>query len=1122
MISSSNLSVPPNRPVSSSPAFNHSAAALSSLNPSVPNTPSSKEDRHQEATPIQKPSKVTHGSTLGDVKSKKKKCKKDKEKGVSKHDPDLTASNTVLASSKCTPLPSKAPDPHPSKAPDPHPSKAPTPNPSKAPELLPLKLPEPLVLKASEAPPPKVSEPLPPQAPTEPCVEADNSCKPRPGNLTIGKRESMAAMLAEEVPMDTSDVLTILEEMTKPMLPMVTPIQTPCRKNSGDFTFPSQVVPRPVQMDREAIKTGAVPSIPVCNLINIQHVPAVLSPLSSDSDSESKVLDTEKLYPVPPLSSSQPHPPSSSQPHPPSSSQPHPQDLMEHSDLHQFPDLSDSSSSSSDDSSSEDSSSESSDSDSEERENPDTTSIETSTLSKDDTLFLPLQASMVTPLKKTPPQLPYTSLNDSNANQSPPAEHLTSFVPQTNLTTQSNGNFHFDSDTMPFMVSPAQVAMTTPSQVPIPFSDTLSIAPISTVTDDLALSSENDSDSESSESESGSSSSDSDDGSHCDDATEALSGEHQLNVSQTNEDLVVFPSPVNSPMCFDEEMGFDPMSQESQVTQLFESLGKDTVPSEAPQTNIAPQEMSTPKSLQPPMGGAVGGASPDPSHQQESAISPEHTGAQASDQGSSDVVGAEVRKRANRDLKRSQLAACSEHPCSQTASKMEKETSPPSGQPLEQLHQVAGKKRKWVEPSVPSTAAPLKAPRLHRYSSVDSTQGEPPSNDGMDSGPMALESDQTLVIKIPLSLVKKKRMATVEPYHVTAPSEKASRRRSEGQESVEEDPSRRRDIPEASDFSRHREDNQYSHEYPRSDDRGHTHRARNWEYSGPRHRHGNTEGRHDYPPWGEHYNSEYWDYGSAHYDRGTRSDYEEGRRSRGYHADRSSYNSKRTLQEARRKKHEADSIKIPGVEKAKAYMEAVTCFMKHGYSMEHDKLQLANLFKLYQDTISMIKHSQLMAGNNQPLLVLCLRCQAVLYMKLYSLKQPAASAVHKELQEYFAPSTKSCVQKSPYPNSFSPIPSPASVGSTASTASTTAVHPQDPSPSSTITIPQHIVSKATEHLTITSYVNHSFELWRQSEQMAEHDLQFFSTLERKAGRIFNGSSLIDVVEWTEQGLRSLR
>ena len=55
---------------------------------------------------------------------------------------------------------------------------------------------------------------------------------------------------------------------------------------------------------------------------------------------------------------------------------------MEHSDLHQFPDLSDSSSSSSDDSSSEDSSSESSDSDSEERENPDTTSIETSTLSK--------------------------------------------------------------------------------------------------------------------------------------------------------------------------------------------------------------------------------------------------------------------------------------------------------------------------------------------------------------------------------------------------------------------------------------------------------------------------------------------------------------------------------------------------------------------------------------------------------------------------------------------------------------------------------------------------------------------------------------------------------------------
>eukprot|EP00731_Ephydatia_muelleri_P038708 Em0872g2a len=601
----------------------------------------------------------------------------------------------------------------------------------------------------------------------------------------------MAAMLAEEVPMDTSDVLTILEEMTKPMLPMVTPIQTPCRKNSGDFTFPSQVVPRPVQMDREAIKPGAVPSIPVCNLINIQHVPAVLSPLSSDSDSESKhavntllsdwmrVLDTEN--------------------------QPHPQISWSTPDLHQFPDLSDSSSSSSDDSSSEDSSSESSDSDSEERENPDTTSIETSTLA-----------------------------------------------------------------------SPAQVAMTTPSQVPIPFSDTLSIAPISTVTDDLALSSENDSDSESSESESGSSSSDSDDGSHCDDATEALSGEHQLNVSQTNEDLVVFPSPVNSPMCFDEEMGFDPMSQESQVTQLFESLGKDTVPSEAPQTNIAPQEMSTPKSLQPPMGGAVGGASPDPSHQQESAI--------------------KVRKRANRDLKRSQLAACSEHPCSQTASKMEKETSPPSGQPLEQLHQVAGKKRK--------------------YSSVDSTQGEPPSNDGMDSGPMALESDQTLVIKIPLSLVKKKRMATVEPYHVTAPSEKASRRRSEGQESVEETSHRVgpiamypvnvsgcgffvRILAGGGTFPKHQTS-------PDTEKNAFLFIATNTHAA-------TIEATPTGPGTGStlvldiamvtlrgdmttHHGESITtvstgDYGSAHYDRGTRSDYEEGRRSRGYHADRSSYNS---------------------------------------------------------------------------------------------------------------------------------------------------------------------------------------------------------------------------------------
>ena len=434
---------------------------------------------------------------------------------------------------------------------------------------------------------------------------------------------------------------------------------------------------------------------------------------------------------------------------------------------------------------------------------------------QDEAMFLLHHASMVTPLKMTPPQLDLShTLYGDNANQSPPAE--TFFVPQPNLATSQSTADQLDSNTMPFMVNPAPVSMATPSHVPI-----------STVTEDLAISSENDSDSDSDDSDSGSSSSSSDSdsedsGEDANMETEGLNGEHQLSMSQTNEDLVLFPSPVNSPMCFYEEMGFDHISQDP---HLYGSLGNDLVPSEdPPPPAITPQQMSTPNNFSAPLpsvggavGGAVGAASPHMFQQEEdSSGNPglpgaqaeihELSGAQTNDREASNVAVTELdpKRRTSRDVKRSQLAACGDHPSSQSK---EEDGEEASKKPAV-VHQVAGKKRKWAEPNLTSTTAPLKAPRLHRYSSVESTHevestlGEAPSSDsmgnstagmgsrpvvtaGMESGPM-IDSDQTLVVSIPLTLVKKKRMATVEPYHVTAPSEKASRRRSEGQESVEE------------------------------------------------------------------------------------------------------------------------------------------------------------------------------------------------------------------------------------------------------------------------------------------------------------------------------------------------
>ena len=64
------------------------------------------------------------------------------------------------------------------------------------------------------------------------------------------------------------------------------------------------------------------------------------------------------------------------------------------------------------------------------------------------------------------------------------------------------------------------------------------------------------------------------------------------------------------------------------------------------------------------------------------------------------------------------------------------------------------------------------------------------------------------------------------------------------------------------------------------------------------------------------------------------------------------------------------------------------------------------------------------------------------------------------------------------------MPSPASVGSTASTSSSgggATSHTAD----STITLPRHIFNKAADHLAISALINTCLELWRLSDSYME-------------------------------------
>jgi len=131
----------------------------------------------------------------------------------------------------------------------------------------------------------------------------------------------------------------------------------------------------------------------------------------------------------------------------------------------------------------------------------------------------------------------------------------------------------------------------------------------------------------------------------------------------------------------------------------------------------------------------------------------------------------------------------------------------------------------------------------------------------------------------------------------------------------------------------------------------------------------------------------------------------------------------------------------------------------------------------------------------------------------------AASQIQKELQEFFV--TPKGAQKSPYPNSFSPLPSPASVSSTGSGCSGGGAS-QDPSPSATVSVPKHIFNKATEHLTISTYLTQSFELWKHSEILMEQCRDFFANVHRNVQRISQQSAIPHVADWMEQSLRNLR
>ncbi|XP_058613855.1 AF4/FMR2 family member 4 isoform X3 [Onychostoma macrolepis] len=237
------------------------------------------------------------------------------------------------------------------------------------------------------------------------------------------------------------------------------------------------------------------------------------------------------------------------------------------------------------------------------------------------------------------------------------------------------------------------------------------------------------------------------------------------------------------------------------------------------------------------------------------------------------------------------------------------------------------------------------------------------------------------------------------------------------------------------------------------------------------------------------------------------------------------------LQEAKKLKHNADAL-MDRFEKAVYYLDAVVSFIECGNALEKSAQEAKSPFPMYAETVELIKYTMKLKSYMAPdatssdkrLAVLCLRCQALLYLRLFKLRKESALKYSKTLTEHLknslsnnqAPSPGVANKTASMPSPVSPKLSPGSAGSYSSSSSSQ-------STSSSVTIPQRIHQMAASYVQVTSNFLYAIEVWDQAEQLAKEQREFFVELDKAMSPlVFNTSSMTDLVRFTRQGLHWLR
>uniref|UniRef100_A0A8D0GA08 ALF transcription elongation factor 1 n=1 Tax=Sphenodon punctatus TaxID=8508 RepID=A0A8D0GA08_SPHPU len=236
------------------------------------------------------------------------------------------------------------------------------------------------------------------------------------------------------------------------------------------------------------------------------------------------------------------------------------------------------------------------------------------------------------------------------------------------------------------------------------------------------------------------------------------------------------------------------------------------------------------------------------------------------------------------------------------------------------------------------------------------------------------------------------------------------------------------------------------------------------------------------------------------------------------------------IKEAKRLKHKADAM-TDKVGKAFKYLDAALSFIECGIAIESYAMTPKQAYTMFAETIDLLKFVMTLKSfadsststHEKIFAVLCMRCQAILYMAMFRYKKDTALKYFWSLNEHFKSSSRITQAPSPCvargtgtPSPLSPMPSPAS--SVSSQPGSNAGSCGNSSVSTLYNIP----AVTSSYVSITSYILYAYDIWEHADALARKNKEFFAELNAAACTLSLNSSMPELVHYTRQGLQWLR